>query len=96
MIELAQVWAYRFQPAPLRGKPTSLDLPEDPYYWRVVRTIGVDRPMGRWREWIDMVNAFGVGDWDLWRYDRTEEWVEGMPGDNPSGEGMILFFKRKT
>jgi hypothetical protein len=95
-IQLAQVWAYRFQPAPLRGKPTSLDVSDDPYYWRVTQTIGVERPLGHWTEWIGLVNAFGQGDWDLWRYDKTDIWVEGEPGDKPSSDGMVLFFKRRT
>jgi hypothetical protein len=95
-IELAQVWAYRFQAAPLRGKPTSPEMEDSPRYWRVTRTVGVETPLGHWKEWVDLVNAFGQGEWDLWRYDLTNEWVEGDPEDVPSSEGMLLYFKRRT
>jgi hypothetical protein len=95
-IQLAQVWAYRFQPAPFRGKPTALDDAADVRHWRVTRTVGVQHPLGHWQEWVELVNAFGQAEWDLWRYDGTDEWVQGEPGDNPSNDGMILYFKRKS
>ena len=62
-------------------------------YWHVPRTVRV-LPLKHWREWVDLVNALGRSEWDLWCSDPTNGWVEGQSEDRPSSEGMIFYLKR--